>query len=113
MASSISRSLSTKLALGLKHVRLIMRNYHRGADLKMSGILFFALHFCCRVLKLIARHFFGGRCRSTLPKKSCTLRVTPLLRKQASTKKPSGVSPRQTSNGIEQASALYHSHPDS
>src|SRR5439155_7733559 len=113
MASSISHSLSTKLTLGLKHPRPIVRNYHRAADLKMSGILFFALHLRCRALKLTARHFFGGRCRSTLPKKSCNVPLIPLLRKQASTKKPSGVSPRQTSNGIEQASALYHSHPDS
>src|SRR5207247_2960195 len=113
MASSISRSLSTKLTLALKHPRPIVRNYHRAADLKMSGILFFAPHFCCPVLKLIARHFFGGRYRSTLPKKFCNPPLTPLLRKQASTKKPSGVSPRQTSNGIEQASALNHSHPDS
>src|SRR5882724_5942528 len=113
MASSISRSLSTKLALGLKHVRLIMRNYHRGAELKMSGILFFALHLHCPALKLIARHFFGGRYRSTLPKKSCNPPFTRLLRRQASARTPSGVSPRQTSNGIEQASALYHSHPDS
>src|SRR6266513_4064938 len=112
MGSSISRSLSTKLALGLKHVRLIMRNYHRGAELKMSGILFFALHFCCPVLKLIARHFFGGRYRSTLPKKFCNPPLTPPLLRQASTRTPSGVSPLQTSNGIEQASALYRSHPD-
>src|SRR6266516_3207784 len=112
MASSISRSLSTKLVLGLKHVRLIMRNYHRAADLKMSGILFFALHFCCPVLKLIARHFFGGLCRSTLPKKFCNPPLTPPLRRQVSTRTPSGVSPRQTSNGIEEAPALYHSHPD-
>src|SRR6266566_7860518 len=113
MASSISRSLSTKLALGLKHVRLIMTNYHRAAELKMSGILFFALHFCCPALKLIARHFFRGRYRSTLPKKFCNPPLTPPLRRQASARTPSGVSPRQTSNGIEQASALYHSHPDS
>src|SRR5438093_6164219 len=113
MASSISRSLSTKLALGLKHVRLIMRNYHRGAELKMSGILFFALHFCCPVLKLIARHFFGGRYRSTLPKKFCNPPLRPPLRRQASARTPSGVLPPQASNGIEQASAVYHSHPDS
>src|SRR5437870_13833820 len=113
MASSISHSLSTKLTLGLKHPRPIVRNYHRAADLKMSGILFFALRFCCPVLKLIARHFFGRCYRSTLPKKSCNRPLTPPLRKQASPKTPSGVSPRQTSNGIEQASALYHSHPDS
>src|SRR6267142_4177872 len=114
MASSISRSLSTKLKLGLKHARLIIvRNYHRAADLKMSGILFFALHFCCPVLKLIARHFFGGRYRSTLPKKFCNPPLTPPLRRQASARTPSGVSPPQASNGIEQASALYHSHPDS
>src|SRR5204862_4103299 len=113
MASSISRSLSTKLALGLKHARLIMRNYHRVADLKMSGILFFALHFCCPELKLIARHFFRGRYRSTLPKKFCNPPLTPPLRRQASARTPSGVSPPQASNGIEQASALYHSHPDS
>src|SRR5205085_9865219 len=113
MASSIGRSLSTKLALGLKHARLIMRNYHRAADLKMSGILFFALHLRCPVLKLIARHFFGRRYRSTLPKEFCNPPLRPPLRRQASTRAPSGVSPRQTSNGIEQASALYHSHPDS
>src|SRR5438045_9653202 len=113
MASSISRSLSTKLALGLKQVRLIMRNYHRGAELKMSGILFFAVLFCCPVLKLNARHFSGVRYRSTLPEKFCNPPLTPPLLRQASTRTPSGVSPRQTSNGIEQASALYHSHPDS
>src|SRR6267378_4208260 len=113
MASSISDSLSTKLTFGLKNARLMMRNYHRAAELKMSGILFFALHFCCRVLKLIARHFFGGRYRSTLRKKFCNLPLTPLLRRQASARRPFGVSPRQTSNGIAQASALYHSHPDS
>src|SRR5437588_9086832 len=113
MASSISRSLSTKLALDLKQVRLIMRNYHRGAELKMSGILFFALHFCCPALKLIARHFFRGRYRSTLPKKFCNPPLTPPLRRQASARTPSGVSPPQASNGIEQASAVYHSHPDS
>src|SRR4029077_6329102 len=113
MASSISRSLWTKLTLGLKHARLIVRNYHRAADPKMSGILFFALHLRCRVLKLIARHFFGKRYRSTLPKKFCNLPLTPPRQRQASTRTPSGVSPRQTSNGIEQASALYRSHPDS
>src|SRR6266478_9447927 len=107
MASSIGRSLSTQLTLGLKHARLIMRNYQRAADLKMSGILFFALHLRCRVLKLIARHFFGGRYRSTLPKKFCNLPLTPRLRRQASARTRSGVSLRQTSNGIEQASALY------
>src|SRR6266513_454962 len=112
MASSISRSLSTKLTLILKHARLIVRNYHRAADLKMSGILFFALHLRCRVLRLIARHFFGGLCRSMLPKKSYNPPLTPPLLRQASARTPSGVSPRQTSNGIEQASALYHSHPD-
>src|SRR5256714_15486305 len=113
MASSISRSLSTKLALGLKHVRLIMRNYHRAAELKISGILFFAPHFCCPVLKLIARHFFRGRYRSTLLKKFCNPPLRPPLRRQALARTPSGVSPPQASNGIEQASALYHSHPDS
>src|SRR5438094_3161491 len=113
MASSISRSLSTKLTFGLKHPRLIVRNYHRTADLKMSGILFFAPHFCCPVLKLIARHFFGGRYRSTLPKKFCNLPLTLLLLRQASARTPSGISPRQALNGIEQASALYHSHPES
>src|SRR5207244_186853 len=113
MASSTRRSLSTKLALGLKHVRLIMRNYHRGAELKMSGILFFALHLRCRVLELIARHFFAGRYRSTLPKKSCNPPLRPPLLRRASTRTPSGVSPRRTLNGIEQATALYHSHPDS
>src|SRR6266496_3430051 len=113
MASSVSRSLSTKLTLTPKHPRPIVRNYHRAADLKMSGILFFALHLRCRGLKLIARHFFGGRCRGTLPKKFCNPPLTPPLLRQASTRTPSGVSPRQTSNGIEQASALYHSHPDS
>src|SRR6266581_873479 len=113
MANSIDRSLWTKLTLGLKHARLIVRNCHRAADLKMSGILFFALHFCCPVLKLIARHFFGGRYRSTLPKKFYNPPLTPPLLRQASTRTPSGVSLRQTSNGIEQASALYHSHPDS
>src|SRR5438067_9241124 len=113
MASSISRSLSTKLTLGLKHAQLMMRNYHRAADLKMSGILFFALHFCCPVLKLIARHSFGGHYRSTLPKKFCNPPLTPLRRRQASAGIPFGVSPRQTSHGIEQASALYHSHPHS
>src|SRR6266571_4344822 len=112
MASSINRSLLTKLTLILKHARLIMRNYHRAAGLKMSGILFFALHLRCRVLKLIARHFFGRRYRSTLPKKFCNPPLTPRLRRQASARTPSGVSPRQASNGIEQASALYHSHPD-
>src|SRR5437764_13304323 len=99
--------------LGLKHARLMMRNYHRAADLKMSGILFFALHFCCRVLKLIARHFFGGRYRSTLPKKFYNPPLTPPLLRQASTRTPFGVSPRKTSHCIEQASALCHSHPDS
>src|SRR5207302_9429397 len=113
MASSISRSLSTKLTLGPKHPRLIIRNYHRDAELKMSGILFFALHLHCRVLKLIARHFFGGRYRSTLPKKFYNPPLTPPLLRQASTRTPSGVSPLQTANGIEQPSALYHSHPDS
>src|SRR6266487_3109101 len=113
MASSTSRSLSTKLTFVLKLPRPIVRNCHRAAELKMSGILFFALHLGCRVLKLIARHFFGGRYPSTLPKKFCNPPLTPRLQKQASTKTPSGVSPRQTSNGIEQASALYHSHPDS
>src|SRR5947207_11529453 len=113
MASSISRSLSTKLTLILKHARLIVRNYHRAADLKMSGSLFFPLHLRCPVLKLIARHFFGGRYRSMLPKKFYNPPLTPPLLRQASTRTPSGVSPRQTSNGIEQASALYHSHPDS
>src|SRR5205814_8509562 len=106
-------SLSTTLTLGLKHARLIMRNYHRDAELKMSGILFFALHLRCPVLKLIARHFFGGRYRSMLPKKFYNPPLRPPLLRQASTRTPSGVSPRQTSNGIEQASALYHSHPDS
>src|SRR5207253_9481795 len=101
-----------KLALGPERVRLIMRNYHRGAELKMSGILFFALHFCCPVLKLIARHFFRGRYRSTLLKKFCNPPSTPLLRRQALARTPSGVSPPQTSNGIEQASALDRSHPD-
>src|SRR6266478_8348174 len=113
MANSISHSLSTKLTLGLKHARLIVRNYHRAADLKMSGILFFALHLRCRVLKLIARHFFRGRYPSTLPEEFCNRPFTSPLLRQASTKTPSGVSPRQTSNGTEQASALYHSHPDS
>src|SRR5207247_9829431 len=113
MSSSISRPRSTKLTLALKHPRLIMRNYHRDAELKMSGILFFALHLRCRALKLIARHFFGGRYRSTLPKKFCNPPLTPPLLRQASARTPSGVSPRQTSNGIEQPSALYHSHPDS
>src|SRR6266480_3176257 len=113
MASSISRSLSPKLTLDLKHARLMMRNYHWAADLKMSGILFFAPHFCCPVLELIARHFFGGRYRSTLPKKFCNPPLTPPLRRQASARTRSGASLRQTSNGIEQASALYHSHPDS
>src|SRR6266487_943515 len=108
MASSTSRSLSTKLTLGLKHPRPIVRNYHRAAELKMSGILFFALHFCCPVLKLIARHFFGGRYRSTLPKKFCNPPLTPPLRRQASARTRSGASLRQTSNGIEQASARYH-----
>src|SRR5437667_11739027 len=112
MASSISCSLATKLTLGLKHARLIVTNYHRAAYLKMSGILFFALHLRCRVLKLIARHFFGWRYRSTLPKKFCNPPLTPPLLRQASTRTPSGVSPLQTSNGIEQASALYRSHPD-
>src|SRR6202035_4245823 len=112
MASSISRSLSTKLTLGLKHARLIVRNYHRAADLKMSGILSFALHLRCRVLKLIARHFFGGPYRSTLPKKFCNPPLTPPPPRRASARTPSGVSPPQTSNGIEQASALYRSHPD-
>src|SRR6266568_7777097 len=112
MASSVNRSLLTKLALILKHARLIMRNYHRAADLKMSGILFFALHLRCRGLKLIARHFFGGRYRSMLPKKFYNPPLTPPLLTQASARTPSGVSPLQTSNGIEQASALYHSHPD-
>jgi hypothetical protein len=79
----------------------------------MSGILFFALHLRCRALKLIARHFFGRRYRSTLPKKFCNPPLTPPLRRQALARAPSGVSPLQTSNGIEQASALYHSHPDS
>src|SRR5207247_10423337 len=113
MSSSISRPRSTKLTLALKHPRLIMRNYHRAAELKMSGILFFALHLRCRVLKLIARHFFGGRYRSMLAKKFCNPPLTPPLRRQASTRTPSGVSPRQTSTGIDQAAALYHSHPDS
>src|SRR6266581_3746013 len=112
MASSVSCSLSTKLTLALKHPRPIVRNYHRAADLKMSGILFFALHLRYPVLRLIARHFFGGRYRSTLAKKFCNPPLTPLLLRQASARTPSGVSPRQTSNGIEQASALYHSHPD-
>src|ERR1700688_4809356 len=103
MASSISRSLSTKLTLGLKHARLMARNYHRAADLKMSGILFFALHFCCPVLKLIARHFSGGRYRSTLPKKFCNSPLTPPLPRQALARTQSGVSLQQTSNGIEQA----------
>src|SRR5207249_11836779 len=113
MASSISRSLSTKLTLALKHPRPIVRNYHRATDLKMSGILFFALHLRCRVLKLIARHFFGGRYRSRLPKKFCNPPLTPPLLRQASARTPSGVSPPQTSNGIEQASAFYHSPPAS
>src|SRR2546430_17538513 len=112
MASSISRSLSTKLTL-IQHARPIVRNYHRVADLKMSGILFFALHLRCPVLKLIARHFFGGRYPSTLPKMFCNPPLTPPLLRQASTRTPFGVSPPQASNGIEQASALYHSHPDS
>src|SRR6266487_6740989 len=111
MASSTRRSLSTTLTLGLKQARLIMRKYLRDAVLKMSGILFFALHLRCRVLKLIARHFFGGRYRSMLPKKFCNPPLPPPLRRQASARTPFGVSPRQTSNGIEQASALYHSHP--
>src|SRR6267378_2724976 len=113
MASSIGRSLSTKLTLGLKHARLIVRNYQRAADLKMSGILFFALHFCCPVLKLTARHFFRGRYRSTLPKKFCNPPLTPPPQRQASARTRFGVSPPQTSNGIEQASAVYHSLPDS
>src|SRR6266487_5292704 len=113
MASSIGCSLSTKLTLDLQHARLRMRNYHRAADLKMSGILFFALHLRCRVLKLIARHFFGRRYRSAFPKKFCNPPLTPPLRRQASARTPSGVSPPQASNGIEQASAVYHSHPDS
>src|SRR5438094_10646365 len=113
MASRIGCSLSTKLTLDLQHARLRMRNYHRAAHLKMSGILFFALHLRCRVLKLIARHFFGGRYRSTLPKKSCNVPLTPPLPRQASARTPSGVPPPQGSDGIEQASALYHSHPDS
>src|SRR6266487_6671703 len=113
MASSTSRSLSTKLTFVLKLPRPIVRNCHRAAELKMSGILFFALHLRCRALKLIARHFFGGRYRSTLPKKSCNVPLTPPLRRQASARTPSGVPPPQASNGIEQASALYHSHPDS
>src|SRR5437870_12550981 len=113
MASSISCSLSTKLTLGLKHPRPIVRNYHRAADLKMSGILFFALYLRCRVLKLISRHFYGRRYRSTLPKKLCNPPLTPRLRRQASARTPSGVSLPQASNGIEQASAPYHSHPDS
>src|SRR5437588_11578399 len=113
MASSISRSLSIKLTLGLKHARPIVRNYHRAADLKMSGILFFALHFCCRALKLIAKHFFGGRYRSTLPKKFCNPSLTPPLLRQALARTLSGVSLPQASNGIERASAVYHSHPDS
>src|SRR5713101_3124309 len=113
MGSSISRSLSTKLTLDLKHARPIERNYRRAADLKMSGILFFALHLRCRALKLIARHFFGGRYRSTLPKKFCNPPLTPLPPRRALARTPSGVSPPQASNGIDQASALYHSHPDS
>src|SRR4029077_10681712 len=113
MASSISRSLSTKLTLALKQARLIMRNYQRAADPKMSGILFFALHLRCRALKLIARHFFGRRYRSTLLKKFCNPPLIPPLRRQALARTPSGVSPPQASNGIEQASAVYHSHPDS
>src|SRR4029077_19942549 len=99
--------------LALKQARLIMRNYQRAADLKMSGILFFALRLRCRVLKWIARHFFGRRYRSTLPKKFCNPPLTPPLRRQALARTPSGVSPPQESNGTEQASAVYHSHPDS
>src|SRR4029077_2430512 len=113
MASSIVRSLSTKSTLGLKHARRIVRNYHRAADLKMSGILFFEPHCCCPVLKLIATHFFGGRYRSTLPNMLCNRPLTPPLVRQASARTRSGASLRQTSNGIEQASALYRSHPDS
>src|SRR6266403_3836937 len=105
MASSKDRSQSSKL--------MVMRNYHRAADLKMSGILFFALHLRCRALKLIARHFFGGRYRSTLPKEFCNPPLTPPLQRQALARTPSGVSLPQASNGIEQASAVYHSHPDS
>src|SRR6266581_4894032 len=105
MASSKHRSQSSKL--------MVMRNYHQAADLKMSGILFFALHLCCRVLKLIARHFFGRRYRSTFTKKFCNPPLTPPLRRRASARTPSGGSPPQASNGIEQASAAYHSHPDS
>src|SRR5437773_12570010 len=104
MASSISCSLSTKFTLGPKHARLRMRNYHRAAYLKMSGILFFALHLRCAVLKLIARHFFGGCYRSTLPKKFCNLPLTILLLRQASARKRSGISSLQALNGIEQAS---------
>src|SRR5439155_23186428 len=85
----------------------------RAAGLEMSGILFFGPHFCWPVLKLIARHFFGGRYRSTLPKKFCNPPLTPPLRRQVLARTPSGVSPPQESNGIEQASAVYHSHPDS
>src|SRR6058998_4463898 len=106
MASSISCSLSTKFTLGLKHARLIVTNYHRAAYLKMSGILFFALHLRCPVLKLIARHFFGGRYRSTLPKKFCNPPLTPPLRRHASARTPSGVSLPQVSNGSERASAV-------
>src|SRR6266699_3619297 len=84
MASSKHRSQSSKL--------MVMRNYHQAADLKMSGILFFALHLCCRVLKLIARHFFGRRYRSTFPKKFCNPPLTPPLRRRASARTPSGVS---------------------
>src|SRR4029077_16034135 len=113
MASSIGHSLSTRLTLGLKQTLLIMRNYHRAADLKMSGMLFFAPRFCCPVPKLIARHFFGGRCRNTLPKKFCNPPLPPPPPRGAATRTPSRVLPRQTSNGIAQASALYHSHRDS
>src|SRR5260370_10643130 len=113
MASSISRSLSIKLTLGLKHARLIVRNYHRAADLKMSGILFFALHLRCRALKLIARHFFGRRYRSTLPKEFCNPPLTPPLLRQALARTPFGVSPPHASNRIPHASPVSHSHPHS
>jgi hypothetical protein len=39
--------------------------------------------------------------------------MTPPLQRQASARTRFGISPPQTSNGIAQASALYHSHPDS
>src|SRR5260370_25939488 len=88
MASGISRSLSTKLTLGLKHARLIARNYHRAADLKIYGILFFALHLRCRALKFIARHFFGRRYRNTLPEEFSNPTLTPHLLRQSSARTP-------------------------